>query len=412
MDCEHEQVECLNEFDIIRKYCCSACGEVMMCACEEKFGRRFLPHQLYEARDKKTNARVMVTIGFQPAICPDCRGLPVEAHPAAAIHGRATKIRRYYWRELLKRELELFGEWTLSEGIDPFAATGPEAEAVRQQASVQALAEIKQLHQTSPKYTFQTEQTLPEIVAECEVDLVNLEGAYVKDRSGRAVQLEYEGREVGVTEFVKSHYEKLGYECLEVESVPFHVLFGIFTWLLLEDPEDERVELAGFGERVAHENGTKGRMIWTRKPDDFGTPGYGYRRKDAIDEHFSIILQPDNLDWLFDLWLEPSEKLRQYLWAHRQSDVEKAKQLLAILPRDRLLTILRYLADAYWKRYLGWPDLVVFRADEYFFAEVKSSKDQLSDNQKRWIRDNHTVLKLPFKLVKVHKSTHRPEAKV
>jgi hypothetical protein len=34
---------------------------------------------------------------------------------------------------------------------------------------------------------------------------------------------------------------------------------------------------------------------------------------------------------------------------------------------------------------------------------VKSSGDKLSDDQKRWIEDNHRRLKLPFKLVKIHK---------
>ena len=115
MSCSHKHVHCLNEFDIIRKYQCQTCGEVMMCACEEEFGRRFLPHQLKDGRDAQTAECVDVTLGFQHAICRECRGLPSEAHPAAAIHGRTTKIKRYYLRELLKRELELRGSWCWPE---------------------------------------------------------------------------------------------------------------------------------------------------------------------------------------------------------------------------------------------------------------------------------------------------------
>ena len=40
-------------------------------------------------------------------------------------------------------------------------------------------------------------------------------------------------------------------------------------------------------------------------------------------------------------------------------------------------------------------------------VEVKSSRDKLSDDQKRWIRDNHKILKLPFELVKLHKKEVR-----
>jgi hypothetical protein len=61
------------------------------------------------------------------------------------------------------------------------------------------------------------------------------------------------------------------------------------------------------------------------------------------------------------------------------------------------------LSNDYWKRYLGWPDLLVYKNDEYFFVEVKSSKDKLSLNQKEWIKGNHDFLKLPFRILKIHK---------
>ena len=33
--------------------------------------------------------------------------------------------------------------------------------------------------------------------------------------------------------------------------------------------------------------------------------------------------------------------------------------------------MLRYLVEDYWGRRSGWPDLIVFRDNEFFFAEVK-----------------------------------------
>ena len=38
-----------------------------------------------------------------------------------------------------------------------------------------------------------------------------------------------------------------------------------------------------------------------------------------------------------------------------------------------------------------------------FFSEVKASRDELSEDQKTWIRGNHAGLHLPFKLVKIHR---------
>lgn len=102
--CEHPDRVCLNQHELIRKYRCPDCGAVMMCACDEEFGRRFLAHQLNEGCELETQERIPVTHGFQPGICSECRGLPADQAPGAAIPGRTSKIKRYYWRELFFAE--------------------------------------------------------------------------------------------------------------------------------------------------------------------------------------------------------------------------------------------------------------------------------------------------------------------
>ena len=66
-----------------------------------------------------------------------------------------------------------------------------------------------------------------------------------------------------------------------------------------------------------------------------------------------------------------------------------------------MASIIAYLVSHYWRRYVGWPDLLVYRNSSFFFAEVKSSRDRLSQDQKRWISDNHEILGFSFKLVKI-----------
>ena len=131
-------------------------------------------------------------------------------------------------------------------------------------------------------------------------------------------------------------------------------------------------------------------------------------RQSTISGHLARDMSEEGeLEWLFDYWLPYSADLRQYLWAHRAEDVAKARSLISILSADRILQILRYLVDDYWGRYLGWPDLLIYRGAEYRMVEVKSSSDKLSDDQKRWIRDNHEILKVPFELVKLRKKEVR-----
>ncbi|MGY3609702.1 MULTISPECIES: VRR-NUC domain-containing protein [unclassified Bradyrhizobium] len=89
---------------------------------------------------------------------------------------------------------------------------------------------------------------------------------------------------------------------------------------------------------------------------------------------------------LFAYWLSPSDGLRQYLWAHREADVSRARRLIEILPPDTILLILRYLVADYWGHYIGWPDLILHRDEAFMLVEVKSSSDKLSAEQMGWIK--------------------------
>lgn len=205
-------------------------------------------------------------------------------------------------------------------------------------------------------------------------------------------------------EFVAHYFENLEFNVMHLESSPFHALFGCLMFQLIQDPLDPRLKTIGFGDRDEFDFGVNGKCIWTSLPEDFGSSGYALRREKEIGEYFDALPKcNEDLIWLFDLGVEYSSDLRQYLWAHRAGHVNKGRALINILPVAKIVDILKYLIRDYWRNYLGWPDLLVFSGDEFFFAEVKSSSDKLSEDQKRWIKDNYSELHLPFKLVKIHK---------
>ena len=403
-DCAHSAVCCINPYELIRKYWCDSCGEVMMCACEEEFAHSFLPHQLNFGNELNTRRRIPVTLGFQKGICNTCRGIPEEAHPKAPLYGRTSKIVRYYWREIHFETIRRFAEWAESQGYTDWLKARFEHKEKYNRIEKEIIRETKELHKQSPKYVY-LEESQNEILTKYQVKIVKLEGVYDK-KAGRGVAILEEGKLFSPEEFAAHNFERLGYKVVFTESVPFHALFGIFMWLLIQDHGDPNVRMVGFGDRFAFEQGIGGKQIWTFLPEDFGTSGYALRRAKAIDEHFASLLDMENKEdllWAFDYWAEPSAKLRQYLWAHRDEDVAKAREIVSILPVDVTMRILRYLVGNYWGRYLGWPDLIVYNHNEFFFAEVKSSKDKLSEEQKKWIRANSIDLHLPFKLVKIHK---------
>ena len=403
-DCSHYNVFCINPYELIRKYRCNSCGEIMMCACEQEFAQRFLPHQLSFGNELDTRRKIQVTLGFQKGICNTCRGIPEEAHPKAPLYGRTSKIVRYYWREIHFETIRRFAECTKSQGYTDWLKAHHENKEKYDHIKKDVISEFKILHAQSPKYVYR-EESQNEVVAKYQVEIIKFDGVYTR-QSEKGVAILEDGKLFSAENFAAYKFEQLGYKIIFAESVPFHALFGIFMWLLIQDHSDPNVRMVGFGDRFASEKKIKGEQIWTFLPEDFGKSGYASRRAKAIDEHFASLLNfetKDNLLWTFDYWVEPSADLRQYLWAHRDEDVVKAREIASVLSVDVTLRILRYLVGNYWGRYLGWPDLIVHNDNEFFFAEVKSSKDKLSEEQKNWIRMNSIELHLPFKLIKIHK---------
>lgn len=210
---------------------------------------------------------------------------------------------------------------------------------------------------------------------------------------------------VQVEEFAARRLRAQGCEVMFCESRPFQALYGSLMWLWVQSASDPRLRVCMFGGRDGVEADERG-LIWTQLPHDFGSPAHTQRRGEALEAHFDI-LPNDTAEMLgaYDYWQEPSRPLRQYLWAYTEEDQQRGRILVEVLGALRVKMILRYVAEAYWKRYLGWPDLVSWRETPegpraVQFIEVKSSSDKLSDDQRTWIQGNHDHLHLDFRIMK------------
>jgi hypothetical protein len=396
-ECSHKKVTCLNQYELIRKYICKDCNEIMMCSCNKEHGERFLPHQLDTGLWEGSRERTSVTLGFQNKVCPECRGDKVVAAPKAPMHGATTKILRYYWREILFKTTKIFYD-TYPE-LDPLDNNSSEFDFpdARREIEKKVIAEIKKQHETNPKYEY-SERTQKEVIdfTNTEVILINAEHVNTGDKK---VGIRNGKGTCTVEEFAADYFNKQGFNVLEVESVPFHVLFGVFMYLVIEDADDNKGRVVQFGSRKDFDsNANQEGMITTILPDDFGSSSYYERQKDLITWHLDEL---DNIDWLFDYWLEHSSKLRQYLWAHREKDILKARQVMSIIGLVNLRKVLSYLANNYWKNFCGWPDLLIYNDSGFFFTEVKSSNDKLNEDQKNWLLGNHQHMGFSVKIFKV-----------
>ena len=403
-NCSHSEVICLNGYELVRKYRCRSCGGVMMCKCEEDFGRRYLAHQIQRASvEGGGSERIPVTLGFVEGVCNACRGEPEQAYPKSERPGRTSKIKRYYWREIEFRVIPRFAAWCEANGQPDWLAALEKNRDLQDEFEREAVEEIKQLHQERPKYVY-AEVPQSAVLAKYGVDVVNLRPK--RTQSGVAPAFEVDNLCLdSAVEVARHHFHRQGYSSVFTESRPFHVLFGAFMWVVVQDPADPKIARVGGTLKSPSGEHRNRAVVWRLHPLDFGTAAYGERRAPAIARFLLTLRQRSNsLGNIFEAWLAPSYPLRSYLSGHREGDILTAKTLLSILPGDVIVNILAYLSKHYWQRYCGWPDLVFHKGDDFFFCEVKFSGDSLKEEQKEWIRGNSSELRLPYKLVKVHRA--------
>jgi len=267
----------------------------------------------------------------------------------------------------------------------------------------EVIDELMNQHELSPEYCLK-EESEAAFLQRHQVPLTEVKATYVQHSGPRSV-LWTGTKTCGVEEFVAGLLRRNGFHVLRLESRPIHALFGIYMWLTIQDPADPLVRIVGFDRKDTDTDQGEHRIIWTSLPEDFGSPEYGIRRKAAIQQHLDESLRsPDDLDWLFDYWLEPSNHLRQYLWAYKEEQLQAARQIIRILSMEEVKTILSYLAESYWERYCGWPDLLAWRGADRLFIEVKGSKDKLSMDQRTWVEGNQRFIRLPFNIYKIHRA--------
>ena len=237
-----------------------------------------------------------------------------------------------------------------------------------------------------------------------QVEIVDLTATYMRNAGMKSAAILDGAEFCRVEEFAARHFRRSGFEATFVESEPFRVLFGVYFWSVIQDRCDCQVRTVGIMARPGDDQEGPSELIWIALPSDFGTSDYSRRRAKALTKHLSAIAETKaELLRLFDSWLAPSASLREYLGAHRRESIETARKLIELIPPAVLKTVLGYLVVHYWAHRSGWPDLLVYRPHQWFLAEIKSWRDKLNENQKRWIEDNHRYLHLPFKLVQVHR---------
>lgn len=110
-----------------------------------------------------------------------------------------------------------------------------------------------------------------------------------------------------------------------------------------------------------------------------------------------------NLQTLFDALLDEGESLRDYLWVNDDKTIEVARIALNILPKEIVVAGVEWAVQDFWHRQPGWPDLFVYKGNDFLFAEVKSPHDKLSKEQMNWFQWAMARTHIPCEICRVEK---------
>ena len=169
---------------------------------------------------------------------------------------------RYYWREIFFETAKRFAKWAEVNGYVDHQVARREQPNKHKEIEPQVADEIKVFHKRSPKYTY-TEESSAEVLSRCGVEVLDLYAKYSLDEQGTREITTAVGTFGTPEEAATAHFRSLGFEVVFCESRPFHVLFGVYMWLLIQESADSLHRLMGFRDRAANGERQEGCLMKT-----------------------------------------------------------------------------------------------------------------------------------------------------
>jgi hypothetical protein len=208
------------------------------------------------------------------------------------------------------------------------------------------------------------------------------------------------GQLLSAEEIAREHYEKEGWEAYDCERRLINALCAVLLSPVYQDPTDPRLITGMRGSSDPHRDSSSPTVVHITLPDDFGTPANYKRRASAYTDRIDRLRDSVDLSRDFESLVELSWGEREYLSVH-DKELRLARSALRVLPQAAVCTMLDWVVRDFWGRRRGWPDLLLLRTGEYRFAEVKTRKDRLSQEQMAWYEWACREASVACELVKV-----------
>lgn len=165
-----------------------------------------------------------------------------------------------------------------------------------------------------------------------------------------------------------AHYRDLGWNGVHGENWLWNAAFGLLLWDIIYDPT----------------LGTFHSPLQTA-PSDLYDRDFYRRRQTAIEERLAQVQDRGAAQSVAQTTFHAKRGLTNPFVPWQDDVLPSVQMMISRLPGDGLAGVLRRLAQDIRNHARGFPDLFLWRSDDYCFVEVKSETDQLSPAQYEWL---------------------------
>lgn len=186
---------------------------------------------------------------------------------------------------------------------------------------------------------------------------------------------------LSVEEYALEQYKTLGWEGYHTENLILTSIYGIFMWDFI------------FYDQIPYVFQTPYQSF----PLDYRSNDFFIKRIDIYNKIISEIkAYEDTSAYFFENYRKNLKKLNAFVnWSLLETLGEDFLKRVIRGLGSCLYNVLKFLSEDYKYYSSGMPDLILSRSTEIKFAEVKSTNDKLSEQQKMWIRLlNHSGCKV------------------
>lgn len=169
--------------------------------------------------------------------------------------------------------------------------------------------------------------------------------------------------EIGALAYYRDH----GYEAFFSENEPWRAIFGLVFWDIIYDTNVQAIH-----------------HPLQRVPSDFFLPDFYVKRRAMLLERLAHLDDRQKMKLAIEATYTAKFGVSNVLVNWYDQLLASVLVIIELVPSDHIRAVLLEMASNLRENIRGFPDLFIWKDDEYYFIEIKSPTDHLSSQQLHW----------------------------